>query len=429
MNLRQLATQVLVKVLKDGQSLTAALDAVLAAVELPKDRAFIQAMCYGVMRDYHCLDFVLSQLLGKPLRNKDTDIKVLMLMGLHQLRAMRVKDHAAVSETVAAIGKKSWAKSVINAVLRRYLREQESLAAQIEKDPVALYSHPAWLVGKLNKNWAEQAQDLMLENNRQPPMILRVNLRHCTQTEYLKLLQREEIEAEIVAISETAIKLTQAVTVELLPKFSQGWVSVQDTAAQFAAPLLDAKEGMTVLDMCAAPGGKTASMLERQIGLKVTAIDIDEKRLQRVNENLQRLNLKAEVIVADASQPDSWWNGKPFERILVDAPCSALGVIRRHPDIKFLRRPEDINVLQALQQQILAAAWKMLASGGVLLYATCSVLKQENEKQVLNFLAEHSDSFEIPIDADWGIQQAVGRQILTGQHGMDGFYYARLGKR
>ncbi|NOQ35728.1 MAG: 16S rRNA (cytosine(967)-C(5))-methyltransferase RsmB [Methylococcaceae bacterium] len=429
MNLRVLSTQILCRVLKEGQSLTAALDSKLESLDDPKERAFVQALCYGVLRDYHRLDFLLSLLMKKPLRNKDTDIKVLMLMGLYQLRTMRIKTHAAVSETVAAIGKKSWAKGVINGVLREYLREQEGLEAKADADVIASSSHPEWLVKKINKDWGEQAANLLQQNNQQPPMVLRVNLAQTNQADYFKLLAENNIEAEIVEFSQTAIKLTQAVPVELLPRFDDGFVSVQDTAAQFAAPLLQLEQGQRVLDMCAAPGGKTAAMLESCSSLEMTAMDIEATRLQRVTDNLQRLKLKATVVEGDAAKPDEWWDGQLFERILLDAPCSALGVIRRHPDIKVLRRDSDIDELAKLQAEILEAAWNLLTSGGILLYATCSVLKQENELQIEKFLVNHTDSFEMPIEADWGQQRAVGRQILTGDKAMDGFYYARLGKR
>jgi 16S rRNA (cytosine967-C5)-methyltransferase len=428
MNLRKPATQILLSVLKEGRSLTTALDTCLEVFDNPKDRAFVQALCYGVLREYHSLDYLLTLLLAKPLRNKDTDIKVLMLIGLYQLRTMRVKTHAAVSETVAAVGKKSWAKGVINGVLRQYLRESQTLEAKMGDNSVAKYFHPQWLIERIKKDWGSQAANIFEQNNQHPPMVLRVNLTRTTQVDYYQLLIENNIAAEIISFSQTAIKLTQAVSVEKLPYFSKGWVSVQDTAAQFAAPLLQLEKGQRVLDLCAAPGGKTAAMLELQPSLEMTAVDIDETRLQRVNDNLQRLKLLAKVITGDATQAETWWDGIPFERILLDAPCSALGVIRRHPDIKVLRRSSDIETLVKLQAEILEVAWSLLASGGILLYATCSVLKQENQQQIERFLEKYTESVEIPIEADWGITETVGRQILTGDKAMDGFYYALLKK-
>lgn len=428
MNTRLVAARVLSRVLQDGQSLTAALDNAFLTMDSVKDRAFIQALCYGVCRQFHRLDFILSQLLDKPL--KDIDVKALALVGLYQLKFMRVKPHAAVSETVLAARKKPWAKSLINAVLRTYLREQEGLEHKADKSPIAALSHPEWLIKQVEHDWPEQVLKILLENNQQPPMVLRVNLSKISRESYLQLLTEQDIAAQIVSFCPSAIILDKPVPVDLLPGFVDGLVSVQDTAAQLAAGLLDVQPGHRVLDVCAAPGGKTAHILESQSQLKeLVAVDIDAARMQRVGENLQRLNLQAKLVVGDAANPQSWWDGKPFDRILLDAPCSALGVIRRHPDIKLLRRAEDIGQLQALQKTILQSVWPLLASGGLMLYATCSILKQENEQQIKAFLAEHSDAVELPIDADWGTAGACGRQILTGESVMDGFYYARISKR
>jgi 16S rRNA (cytosine967-C5)-methyltransferase len=415
-------------VLQDGQSLTAALDHAFVSIESVKDRAFIQALCYGVCRQYHRLDFILTQLLAKPL--KDAEVKALALVGLYQLNFMRVKAHAAVSETVLATGKKPWAKSLINAVLRTYLREQEGLERKADKVQVAALSHPDWLIKQLEQDWPEQASNILLENNQQPPMVLRVNLAKTSREHYLQLLLDQNIAAETIRFCPSALRLDKPVPVELLPGFVQGLASVQDTAAQLAAGLLDVQPGQRVLDVCAAPGGKTAHILESQPQLKeLVAVDIDGIRMLRVSENLQRLSLHATLVVGDAAKPADWWDGRLFDRILLDAPCSALGVIRRHPDIKLLRRAEDIAQLQTLQKTILAAAWPLLAPGGVLVYATCSILKQENEQQIQAFLAEHPDAVELSLEAaDWGVAGICGRQILTGESAMDGFYYARISK-
>jgi 16S rRNA (cytosine967-C5)-methyltransferase len=427
-NTRLVAARVLSRVLQDGQSLTAALDNAFLTIDSVKDRAFIQALCYGVCRQFHRLDFILSQLLDKPL--KDTDVKALALVGLYQLKFMRVKPHAAVSETVLATRKKPWAKSLINAVLRTYLREQEGLEHKADKFPVAALSHPDWLIKQIEQDWSEQALQILQENNQQPPMALRVNLSKISLEGYLQLLTEQDIAAQTVSFCPSAIILDKPVPVDLLPGFVDGSVSVQDTAAQLAAGLLNVQPGHRVLDVCAAPGGKAAHILESQAQLKeLVAVDIDESRMQRVSENLQRLNLQAKLVVGDGANPQSWWDGKPFDRILLDAPCSALGVIRRHPDIKLLRRAEDIGQLQALQKAILQAVWPLLAHGGLMVYATCSILKQENEQQVKAFLAEYSDAVELPIEAEWGTTGACGRQILTGESAMDGFYYALIRKQ
>jgi 16S rRNA (cytosine967-C5)-methyltransferase len=260
-------------------------------------------------------------------------------------------------------------------------------------------------------------------------MALRVNLLQGSRDEYLDLLLEQGIAAQAVDFCSTALLLDQAVGVDQLPGFEAGRVSVQDTAAQLAAELLEVLPDQQVLDLCAAPGGKTAAILEYQPALKsLLAVDIDAQRLQRIQDNLQRLNLTADTLVADALQATSWATGRQFERILLDAPCSGFGVIRRHPDIKILRRESDITTLQSLQSQILETAWQLLAPGGILLYATCSVLKIENEQQISEFLHHHQDAFEIPILAEWGTARPVGRQILSGELQMDGFYYAKLGK-
>lgn len=411
----------------DGQSLTAALEQVLQTVESAQDRALVQALCYGVCRQYHRLDFILAQLLDKPL--KDTHIRLLILVGLYQLGFMRIKTHAAVSETVNAAGRKPWAKGLVNALLRRYIRERDRFEAAADENASARFSHPEWLIEKIRHDWPVQADRCLHANNQPPPFALRVNLARISREAYCDLLTEQGIAAEAAGFCASALILDRPVPVEMLPGFAEGLVSVQDTAAQLAAGLLDVQPGQRVLDLCAAPGGKTAHILEMQPQLKeMVALDVDGNRMRRVQENLQRLRLQAKRVVGDASRPEDWWDGQGFDRILVDAPCSALGVIRRHPDIKLLRRAEDIEPLRAQQGTILNAAWRVLAPGGCLLYATCSVLKEENEQQVLKFLADHAEAIELPIAAEWGIAGAAGRQILTGDSAMDGFYYALLRK-
>ena len=424
LNTRLAAARTLVRVLDGGQSLTTALEYALPALENPQDKAFVQAVCYGVCRHYNRLQFLLLQLLDKPI--KDAEIYALALVGVYQLAFMRVKTHAAVSETVEATRKKSWAKNLINALLRRYLREQEALESQANLNPVALHSHPKWLISRIENDWGnEKAAQIFQANNAFPPMVLRVNVLQTSREHYLQQLMDLNIEAEAVETCPTAIRLVKPVGVLSLPSFENGMVSVQDTAAQFAAGLLELKAGQRVLDLCAAPAGKTAHILESQSDLDCVAVDIDAIRMLRVETNLQRLNLAAQLIVGDATQPEIWWDGRLFDRILVDAPCSALGVIRRHPDIKILRRADDLSVLPTLQSEILKAAWSMLKEGGLLVYATCSILKAENENQIMQFLAEHSDAQEIPFEKN---PAQYGWQILTGDNDCDGFYYARLRK-
>ncbi len=428
MNTRWLAARVLTCVIQDGHSLTVALDNALKKIDSSQDRAFVQAICYGVCRYYHRLDFILSKLIDKPL--KDIEVKALIMIGLYQLAYMRVKHHAAVSETVQAARHTPWARGLINALLRNYLRKQDELESQADSKKTASVSHPEWLIKHLQNDWPEQAETLLYENNQQPPMVLRINQQKTSRENYLKLLATQDIAAQAISFCPAGILLDKPVSVDGLPHFAQGWVSVQDSAAQLAAQLLDVQSGQRVLDVCAAPGGKTAHILEQQPDLKeLVAVDIDANRMQRVKDNLERLALTATLLVADAANTPAWWDGTLFDRILLDAPCSATGVIRRHPDIKILRRPDDIAALIAVQSALLKAIWPLLASGGILLYATCSVLKQENEQQIEGFLSTHDNAIELPITAQWGISSTVGRQVMTGQSSMDGFYYAIIAKR
>ncbi len=427
---RTAAARVLDEVVRHGRSLSATLPPWQARVP-EKDRALLQELCYGVCRWYPRLDALLGTLLQKKLKAKDTDVRCLMLLGLYQLIYMRVPDHAAVSATVAVTGKlkKPWAKGLVNAVLRNAQRKQDELQQVLDADPASRWAHPEWLLCRLQAAYPQQWQQILNANNQHPPMCLRVNHARVACSDYQQQLAQAGIDATVTPYSEDGLMLARAVDVESLPGFADGHVSVQDSAAQLAAELLAAQAGDYVLDACAAPGGKTAHVLERQTGLAgMVALDIDANRLVRVSENLERLQLSAEVLVGDAATPDPWWNGRQFDRIMLDAPCSATGVIRRHPDIKLLRRDSDIEPLVELQGQVLKALWPLLKPGGMLLYVTCSVLPQENVKQLARFCAGQADASELPIEAQWGVQQPIGRQILPGQNGMDGFYYARLKK-
>jgi 16S rRNA (cytosine967-C5)-methyltransferase len=415
-------------VVKDGVSLTAALDHTLPQLSQAKDKAFVQALCYGVMRWYLQLDFLLSKLTQKPIR--DLDVRLLILIGLYQLQYMRVKTYAAVSETVSAVPKKkSWARPLVNAVLRKFVRDQEALMASLEPESSAAFAHPQWLCDFFSANWPEHFEQILVANNQMPPMTLRLNIERCSRDHYMQKLNAQGLASNIHPVSPSALTLEQPVAVERLPGFAKGLVFVQDAAAQLAAELLDVQSGHRVIDICAAPGGKTTHILEQQPQLKsLTAVDIDTNRLQRVAENLQRLQLRAELVAGDARRPEQWWDGRRYDRVLLDAPCSATGVIRRHPDIKMLRKPEDIDSLVKMQEQVLRASWQLLKPGGMLLYATCSVLQKENEKQIKAFVESHDDAEHKPINAQWGRQRQYGRQILTGDHQMDGFYYACINK-
>lgn len=426
---REAAVLTICAVIQQGKSLT---DALSSSENLdPRERAFCRELCYGTLRWHDRLEAILNLLLKKPFKPKDLDITALALIGLYQIIYLSTPDHAAVSETVnqCKSGKKSWAKGVLNGVLRNFLRNRESLEKTVDEQLNQRTSHPSWLIQEITKTWKEQAIDILDANNQYPPMSIRVNQKKITRDNYLKQLNDNAIAAIENPFNKVGLTLKHPVNVDQLPDFWQGASSVQDGAAQLAAELLDIKEGQRILDVCAAPGGKTAHILESAPGtVSLSALDIDESRNQRIIENLQRLQLDAEVMTVDALEPNEWFDGKPFQRILLDAPCSATGVIRRHPDIKLLRKPSDIPALSKLQNELLNTIWPLLDKNGVLLYATCSILSAENSQQISTFMAKHPDAKEIKITADWGYACEHGRQILPGDHNMDGFYYACLTK-
>ena len=431
MNPRLAAVYVLQQVLDQGRNLPDALETVHSRIPDQKGRALTQALSYGVLRHGFSLDAILLQLLKKPLKSKDSDLRYLLLLGLYQIIHMRVPDHAAVSETVKLTPalKKNWARAMVNGVLRNYLRQADALQASIEKEDISRYEHPRWLLDRLRANWPDSWQAIATANNQPAPMTLRVNPQQISREDYLQRLKTAGIPAEFCRYSEAGLRLNDAVAVEQLPGFKKGLVSVQDEAAQLAAQLLQAAPDERILDACAAPGGKTAHILETQPQLaRLDALEQVPTRLEYVRDTLQRLSLKAKLIAGDAGRPDAWWDGKPYDRILLDAPCSASGVIRRHPDIKYLRRDEDLETLVRTQQQILQALWPLLATGGMLLYVTCSVLAEENNRQIEEFLGACNDARLEPLDTDWGTATTAGRQILPGEENMDGFFYACLRK-
>ena len=431
MDARVAAAKALDEVIRHGRSLSAVMPHWQEKVAA-KDRALLQEICYGVLRWYWRLDAIAARLLRKPFKAKDTDVSCLILIGLYQMEYLRVPDHAAVSETVAATKalKKLWARGLVNAVLRNFQRDKQTILAELDKDVQSQYSHPQWLIEQLQQAYPDDWPSMLEANNQRPPMYLRVNARQCDRATYLESLRQAGHQAGELGWCNEGLLLESAAEVERLPGFAEGQFSVQDAAAQLAAGLLDVQPGERVLDACAAPGGKTAHVLELQPDLaELVALDHDAQRLERVEQNLERLGLSATVVCADASQTDGWWDGQLFDRIMLDAPCSATGVIRRHPDIKLLRRESDIKQLVELQAHILNGLWPLLKPGGMLLYVTCSVLPQENIEQLQHFCAGHVDAEHLPITAGWGIEQTIGRQILPGREGMDGFYYACLRKR
>ncbi|EJM10872.1 ribosomal RNA small subunit methyltransferase RsmB [Pseudomonas sp. GM18] len=428
MNPRLAAAKALAAVLNGKASLNSSLPTQMDKVE-DRDRGFTQDLAFGTARWQPRLSALAAKLLQKPFKAADADVEALLLVGLYQLLYTRVPAHAAIGETVGCADKlkKPWAKALLNAVLRRAQRESEALLAELERDPVVRTAHPRWLQKSLKAFWPEQWEAICAANNAHPPMILRVNRRHHTRDAYLGLLSDAGVAAKPCIYSRDGIILDAAADVRSLPGFAEGWISVQDEAAQLAADLLDLAPGQRVLDACCAPGGKTCHILEAEPKLAgVVAVDLEAKRLVRVRENLARLGLSAELIAADARDTATWWDGKPFQRILLDAPCSATGVIRRHPDIKLTRQPDDIAALAVLQGELLDAMWITLEVGGILLYATCSTLPTENTEVIEAFLARTPGARELDLATTAGIKQPHGRQLLAQEGGHDGFYYAKL---
>ncbi|MBM3104712.1 MAG: 16S rRNA (cytosine(967)-C(5))-methyltransferase RsmB [Pseudomonas sp.] len=428
MNPRLAAARALAAVLSGKASLNSSLPTQLDKVEV-RDRGLTQDLAFGTARWQPRLSALAERLLQKPFKSADADVEALLLVGLYQLLYTRVPAHAAIGETVGCADKlkKPWAKALLNAVLRRAQRESSEILAELERDPVVRTAHPRWLQKSLKAFWPQQWEAICAANNAHPPMILRVNRRHHSREAYLDLLRQAGLEASACQYSVDGIVLAQACDVRGLPGFDQGWISVQDEAAQLAADLLDLAPGQRVLDACCAPGGKTCHLLEAEETLdSVVAIDLEAKRLTRVRENLDRLGLDAQLIACDARDTASWWDGKGFQRILLDAPCSATGVIRRHPDIKMTRQAEDIPALAALQGELLDALWPTLEVGGILLYATCSTLPTENTEVIEAFLNRTPGARELDLATQAGLRQTHGRQLLAQEGGHDGFYYAKL---
>ncbi|ROU00976.1 16S rRNA (cytosine(967)-C(5))-methyltransferase RsmB [Marinobacter sp. R17] len=408
----------------EGQSLSDALPPALAQVS-DEERSQLQAFCFGTCRWYHRLQAELQTRLHKPLRKGDRIVVPLLLVALFQLRHSGQADYAIVNETVEAcrsLGKPHLA-GLVNAILRAAQRDGEPEPASA----AAALSHPEWMVEKLRHNWPDHWQAALEANNVQGPMTLRVNRRQISRDDYLQQLAEAGIQAQATRFATQGIQLEKPCGVDQLPGFAEGRVSVQDEAAQLCTQLLDLAPGQRVLDACAAPGGKTCAMLEAVEGLEMVALDQSDHRLNRVRENLDRLGLNAQLAAADAADLDNWWDGQPFDHILLDVPCSGSGVIRRHPDIKLLRREQDIAGLAQVQLNLLERLWSTLKPGGRLVYATCSVFPQENHRIIQRFMKAHEEAaLTLPEDLAWGLDTGAGRQLFpeTGSH--DGFFYACL---
>jgi len=429
---RAVAAEVVDAVAAGGQSLDAALARYEARVG-PDDRSLLRMLCYGTLRNYWQLQQWIGQLVSRPLKRRDSVVNALLAVGLFQLRDTRIPDHAAVSQTVEAarLLRRPKLAGLLNACLRRFQRESLAEGGSDE----ALWNHPQWLIDRLRADWPDDVDDILTANNARAPMWLRANSSRQSAADYRQRLAAVDIEAELLESVPDAVRLGEPQSVEKLPGFADGDASVQDAAAQIAARWLMEKSPQRVLDACAAPGGKSGHLHELgSANLDLTAIDNDPDRIERVRENHKRLGSDATITVADASKLEEWWDGTLFDAVLLDAPCSATGVIRRHPDIKLLRRASDIEDLGALQGAILSALWPSLAPGGRLLYVTCSVLSAENDDVVRKFLEANDDAEEDPVLPNNNIRdlmrrKACGYQVLPGTADMDGFYYACLEKK
>lgn len=424
------ASQVVCQVL-EGRNLNMALEKFFKDAHSlsPQQRGALQDLSYGTLRFYGQLARILEQLLHKPVKNES--LRCLLLVALYQLQYSKAAAHAVVDHAVHVARKLDKAAGgLVNAVLRNFLRNRDALLAAAASSDEGRYAYPQWWIDEIRAQYGERAQDILLAGNQHPPMTLRVNRRRTSSADYLALLEKQNIPASLV--DPGAILLAQPVPVGRLPGFAGGLVSVQDAGAQYAAYLLEVQDGMRVLDACAAPGGKCAHLLELA-QIDMTALDKDALRLERVGENLQRLGLQAALQTGDAMQPGNWWDGRFFQRILADVPCSASGVVRRHPDIKWLRRASDIEGFAQQQLRILESLWQLLERGGKLLYATCSVFEQENRQVIGKFLQHHSDAQRQNLE-NWKIETAMsaipgmnnGQLLPDSQH--DGFYYALLYK-
>ena len=428
--LRAEAARALARVVLDGESLRTVLAVAGARIADPRDRALHAAMLFQSSRWWLRFDAALPLLMDKPLAPRAREVRALLVLGLVQVAVLGLPAYAVVAASVAAarmLGLAPFA-ALVNAVLRRFLRERERIEARLDADPVTRTAHPRWLLDALRRDWPGEADAVLAANNREAPLVLRANRRRCRRDDLRERLHAAGIEVEAPVDLDDALVLGASLDVTRLPGYAEGTFSVQDGAPQRVVELLDPASGQRVLDACAAPGGKAAHILERA-DVELLALDCDPGRLVRVSENLARLGLHATVRAGDAATPEAWWDGRPFDRILIDAPCSATGIVRRQPDIKLHRRAADIAPLAATQAGLLAALWPLLAPDGRLVYATCSVLREENEAVLAGFLAACDDARALELPARYGRAAGAGRQNLPGEGGMDGFFVAVLEKR
>jgi 16S rRNA (cytosine967-C5)-methyltransferase len=427
--LRAEAARALARIVFDGASLRAALADANPRVADARDRALLAASLFAASRWWLRFDAALAHLMEKPLPPKAREVRALLVLAFAQMAILGVPEYAVVAacvDAVRALGQPQFA-GLVNALLRRFLRERRTLEDELDRDPVTKHAHPRWLIDAIALDWPQQSDAILVANNIEAALTLRVNRRRSTRDALLARFTEAGIATSVHADLPDALVLAEGADVTRLPGYAEGAFSVQDGAAQRVAGLLDVRDGQRVLDACAAPGGKAAHLLECA-DIELLALDSDPSRLPRVRENLARLGLVADVAAGDATQPDAWWDGRPFDRILIDAPCSASGIVRRQPDIKLHRRAADIAPLAATQSHLLGALWPLLAPGGRLLYATCSLLRAENERVLADFLADRDDARAQPLPESYGHAAGIGRQNLPGEGGMDGFYYALLEK-
>jgi 16S rRNA (cytosine967-C5)-methyltransferase len=419
-----IAYKVLVSVIEQKRHLTEALSLLPNELE---NKAFVAELCFGVCRYYHHLLWLQSTILEKPLKGKDErEVRLCLCLGMYQLLWMNVPAAVVVNNSVELIKdlQKSSAKGLINACLRKTLTRLES--EDCRPSNKTHYSHPKWFSKLVTKAWGERSARILEANNQRAPMVLRVNQQKITQAEYVSLLEQEGISIAALGQTNEAIILSKNTPVSKLPKFQEGFVSVQSESAQWAAHLLDLEPNLRVLDACSAPGMKTTHLLECEPSLQVSALELNKARALKIKENLARLEFQAELILGDAATPNGWWDGRQFDRILCDVPCTATGVIRKHPDIKVLRTKDELELVVKTQAEILNALWPLLKKGGMLLYATCSILPAENELQLRQFLENNKDAKVLSLPSELGEWQGSGAQRFPYQS--EGFYYAKLMK-
>jgi 16S rRNA (cytosine967-C5)-methyltransferase len=428
-SVRALAAEALAEIALQGHSLRDVADRALPRLPDPRDRALLTALLNDGARWWPRFDAALDRLLDKPIRRNEPVVHALLVTGLVQLEVLELPGYAAVAATVEAVRelRRPRLAGMVNAVLRRWQREREALNASLDASPATRHAHPTWLAKAIARDWPAQADAVLAAANREPPLMLRVNRRRAERADVLRELVEAGQQAEAHPWLANGVALPHSTDVTRLPGFAQGRFAVQDGAAQVPADLLDLHDGQCVLDACAAPGGKACHALERA-DIRLLAVEAEEKRVPRIRQNLERLGLQAAIAVADAGDTSAWWDGQPFDRVLIDAPCSATGVIRRRPDVRLHRRAADLDALVAEQARILEACWQALAPGGRLVYVTCSLLRRENEGVVAPFVAAHDDATVVPVELPVGQAAAIGWQILPGDGDLDGMYFAVLRK-